>query len=244
MARLVGQLTGRLAFLPVLAAGLLDGVNPCAFTTLIFLLAALSYAGRGRREILLIGGFFSLAVLVTYFLLGLGLFQALRLADGFPLAARLLRWVLIAALALLSAMSLYDFFQIRAGRANRILGQLPGPLKRRIHSSIRSRVGSLALVSSSLVLGALVSVFELACTGQVYFPTLAYLARTRRETAAFFYLILYNLGFIAPLLAVFALSWAGVASQRFTSFLQRSMGPVKLALAFLFAALAILTGLS
>ncbi len=241
---LVEELTGRLAFLPVLAAGLLDGINPCAFTTLIFLLAALSFAGRGRREILLIGSFFSLAVLATYFLIGLGLFQALRLAEGFPWMARLLRLALIGALAVLSMLSLVDFFLIRTGRANRILLQLPGALKRQIHASIRSRAGSLALVSSSLVLGCLVSVFELACTGQVYFPTLAYLARVRRQTSAFFYLTLYNLGFITPLLVVFGLTWAGTTSREFTAFLQRSLGPVKLALAILFAGLAILTGLS
>ncbi len=35
-----------LSVLPVLAGGLLDGVNPCAFTTLIFLLASLALAGR------------------------------------------------------------------------------------------------------------------------------------------------------------------------------------------------------
>ena len=44
-----------LAVLPVLAGGLLDGINPCAFTTLIFLLSALALAGRGRREVLAIG---------------------------------------------------------------------------------------------------------------------------------------------------------------------------------------------
>ncbi|HYW83304.1 MAG TPA: DUF1573 domain-containing protein, partial [Spirochaetia bacterium] len=40
-------LSDRLAVLPVVAAGLLDGLNPCAFTTLIFLLASLALAGRG-----------------------------------------------------------------------------------------------------------------------------------------------------------------------------------------------------
>ncbi len=35
---------GAIALLPVLAGGLLDGINPCAFTTLIFLLASLALA--------------------------------------------------------------------------------------------------------------------------------------------------------------------------------------------------------
>lgn len=45
----------RLTLLPVLAAGLLDGVNPCAFTTLIFLISALAVAGRSRTQVLQIG---------------------------------------------------------------------------------------------------------------------------------------------------------------------------------------------
>jgi cytochrome c biogenesis protein CcdA len=235
------RLSFRLAFLPVLAAGLLDGINPCAFTTLIFLLAALSLAGRGRREILFIGLFFSFAVLATYFLIGLGLFQALRLAGGFPLISRILRVVLVAVLFGLAGLSLYDFFQIQSGRRNRILLQLPGVLKRRIHASIRVRVGSATLISSSLALGFLVSVFELACTGQVYLPTLVYLVQTRREASAILYLLLYNLGFIAPLLVVFTITYLGTGSRPLTSFLQRSMGPVKLALVFLFVGLAFLT---
>ena len=43
----------KLSILPVLAAGLVDGVNPCAFSILIFLIATLAMAGKGKKEILL-----------------------------------------------------------------------------------------------------------------------------------------------------------------------------------------------
>ena len=56
----VSTISDRLAILPVIIAGLVDGINPCAFTTLIFLLASLALGGRGRREVLLIGALFSL----------------------------------------------------------------------------------------------------------------------------------------------------------------------------------------
>ncbi len=77
----------RLAVLPVLAAGLIDGINPCAFTTLIFLLASLALAGRGRREVLVIGALFSLSVFLTYLGVGLGLFAALRAASAVSLVS-------------------------------------------------------------------------------------------------------------------------------------------------------------
>ncbi len=112
--------------------------------------------------------------------------------------------------------------------------QLPGYLKRRIHASIRTRVRSTALAASALGLGFLVSVFEFACTGQVYLPTLAYLARLG-DARAVPLLAVYNLGFIAPLVAVFAASWAGVTSRGLTAFFQRHLVAVKAALAVFFA---------
>jgi cytochrome c biogenesis protein CcdA len=236
-----GSTTDRLAIVPVLLAGLADGINPCAFTTLIFLLASLALAGRGRREVLLIGAVFSLAVFLTYLGIGLGFFAALRAASAAPMVSLILRWVLVLALAVFAGLSIYDFTLIRAGRPGEMLLQLPSALKRRIHSSIRGRVRTTALVGSSLVLGFLVSIFEFACTGQVYLPTLGVLARLHRQADALALLALYNLCFIAPLLIVFGASYLGVSSGRITAFFQAHMGTVKLALAAVFVGLAVLT---
>jgi cytochrome c biogenesis protein CcdA len=237
-------LQSRLTVFPVLAAGLLDGINPCAFTTLIFLLSALAVAGRSRREVLWIGLFFTLAVFVTYLAVGFGFFQVLRAAAVFPLIARAIRWALVAALLVFASLSLYDYISIRAGRTDRVVLQLPRAVKRRIHRDIKQRARSAALITTSLVLGVLVSIFELACTGQVYLPTIVYVLRVKGEGAALPYLLLYNLGFVMPLLAVFAASYWGVSSRAVTAFFQRSAGFVKLSLAALFLGLAALTILS
>jgi cytochrome c biogenesis protein CcdA len=228
-----------LALLPVLAAGLLDGINPCAFTTLIFLISALAVAGRGRREVLIIGLFFALSVFTSYYVIGLGAFSALRAASVFPAIATGLKWLLFAVLVGFAGLSVYDFFMIRRGETSRVLLQLPNALKRRIHTSIKARSRSAALLASALVMGFLVSVFELACTGQVYFPTIAYMVRS--QASGYFYLLLYNVGFIVPLLVVFVLSFFGLNSRALTRFMQSSMGGVKLGLAVLFLGLAVLT---
>ena len=240
------------AALPVLAAGLIDGINPCAFTTLIFLLASLVLGGRGRREVLLIGALFSFSVFVTYLLVGLGFFAALRAAGVVPLVSAILRWILAAALVVFAALSFYDYTLVRRGRAAGMLLQLPGFLKKRIHSSIRTRargdrpagssgLRAAALAGSSLVLGFLVSIFEFACTGQVYLPTLAYLARMEGRADALGLLALYNVAFIVPLLVVFAASYAGTGQARIVALFQAHMGKVKIALGVVFAALAVVT---
>lgn len=231
----------KLSFLPVIAAGLLDGINPCAFTTIIFLISALAVAGRGRKEVLILGICFAVAVFATYFLVGLGLLSALRTASYFPVVAEIIRWVLVAALAVFAALSIYDYTRIRKGNTSEILLQLPKGIKRRIHASIRERSRSAALVASSLVLGFLISIFELACTGQVYFPTIAYMVQGENRSLGYLLLAVYNFGFIVPLLAVFLLAYAGVGSERITKAFQKNLGTVKLGLAGLFAALAVLT---
>ncbi|MDC7226393.1 MAG: DUF1573 domain-containing protein [Spirochaetales bacterium] len=229
-----------IAILPVLAAGLLDGVNPCAFTTLIFLLSALSVAGRSRRETLIIGLFFTVSVFATYFLIGLGFFKIIRIADSFELVSRIIRWVLFGALALFAGLSFYDYAKIRAGNATDIILQLPEGVKRRMHSSIRSYTKSAALAGSSIVMGFLISIFELGCTGQIYFPTITYIIQTDKAASGFFYLALYNLAFILPLAGVFLVVYFGITSKRITKKFQSNLGLIKLLTGFLFIAFAVL----
>jgi cytochrome c biogenesis protein CcdA len=234
----------KLRLIPVILAGLLDGINPCAFTTLIFLIAALSVAGRGRREILLIGLFFALSVFVTYFLIGVGLFEAFRIATASRVVSTIFRWVLFSVLVAFAIVSVYDWGRIRAGRTDKVVLQLPTAIKRRIHASIRAQVKSTALIVSSLAMGFLVSIFELACTGQIYFPTIGFLIESEGGARNYLYLGIYNVGFVLPLLVVFCLVYFGVSSKRITALFQARMGAVKLATAALFAGLACLTVLT
>jgi cytochrome c biogenesis protein CcdA len=225
---------------PVILAGLLDGINPCAFTTLIFLLSYLAFMGRNRREILSIGISFSLAVFVTYYFIGLGLFRVLEFTQLIPWMNVALNWLLLMVLAAFSVLSLVDYFKIKSGKSSELILQLPDRFKRSIHRSIRTQAKSTALIASSLTLGFLVSVFELACTGQVYFPTIAYLVQAKRQFSAFLMLGVYNLGFIVPLLLVFYLTYTGIQSQRFAEIFRNNLAKVKLGLAIFFLGLAVL----
>ena len=58
--------------LAVAGAGLLDGINPCAFATIVFFISYMSLVGRKRKEMLIAGGAFAAAVFVTYLLMGMG----------------------------------------------------------------------------------------------------------------------------------------------------------------------------
>ena len=54
------------------AGGLVDGINPCAFATIIFLVCCLAGMGRGRLQILAVGTSFTVGVFLAYLLMGIG----------------------------------------------------------------------------------------------------------------------------------------------------------------------------
>lgn len=229
-----------LVLVPVLAAGLLDGINPCAFTTIIFLLSSLALAGRGRKQILLIGACFTASVLVTYTAIGAGAFAILRSGEAFPLLARILRYGMALALLVFAALSFADFLRALAGRSGEMILQLPESAKLRIHAAIRDRRRAGGLILSSLALGALVATFELGCTGQVYLPTIVYLIKAEKGLRGYGYLVLYNLAFILPLVLVFIGAYLGLGSARLAELFKRRLATVKAATALLFLVFAVL----
>lgn len=225
----------------VLLAGLADGVNPCAFSTILFLVSMLALLGRSRTQILTVGIVFSLTVFLGYFLAGLGLFSAVRRLMIFPVVVRVIRWGLMAVLVVLAGLSLRDGLLARRGETSRMSLQLSRRMKQRIHGAVRNRLRTGSLVVGTAALGVLVTVFEFSCTGQVYLPVIMHLARNEADLGAYLLLAGYNAAFILPLLVVFGLSYAGVSQGVVGSFFSRRIALVKFLLAGVFALMAVMT---
>lgn len=232
----------------VLGAGLLDGVNPCAFATLVFLVSYLAAARRRGREILAVGGAFTAGVFIAYLAVGFGLHHALDAISGTLEVVG--RWVTLVTAALclvLAGLSLHDFVKARRGALAEMSLTLPEPLRKRINAVIRRSARAPAFVWAALVAGLVVSLIELACTGQVYLPTIVFLtAVPELRVRAYAYLILYNVMFVVPLIVVFVLAYAGTTSKTLEGWLSKNAARVKLGMAALFAVLGgwlVVTGL-
>ena len=219
----------------VIAAGLLDGINPCAFATILFFISYLALVGRSGKDLLYVGGAFGAAVFMTYFLIGLGIFHFVQSLNVFSLIGRVL-YLAIAALAfVLGGLSLWDFFKVRRGEAEEMALQLPQFLKRRIHKTIREKTRTRRFVLAAFLAGGMVSLLELACTGQVYLPTIVFVVGVPELKAhALAYLALYNLMFIVPLAVVFGLAYFGTTSAQLGNTMKQHLGLVKLLTAGLF----------
>ncbi|MCX7680480.1 MAG: hypothetical protein N2508_00685 [Anaerolineae bacterium] len=223
----------------VVVAGLVDGLNPCAFATLIFFVSYLAFTGRKGKAVLAVGGAFTLGVFLAYTLVGIGLWQVLKRV---PYYTTLGRWaigltaLLCGALAILSFL---DYLKARRGALKDMVLVMPEGLRRRVHTIIRHTGNSRVFALVALPVGVVISLLELACTGQIYLPTIIFvMSKPELRVQAFSFLVLYNLMFILPLVVVFVLAYLGTSSLQLGLFLRRHTAATKLGTALLFTALA------
>ncbi len=228
------------AALPVFMAGLIDGINPCAFTTLLFFMSYLALRGGSRKRIAFAGLAFAAGVFLSYLLIGFGLFNALRLGGRLQSLRLALRIIVSVITAVFCALTVRDIVRLRQGRQAELSLQLPERLRLGINAAIRSGLGSRAFFAGVFGTGILVSVLELACTGQVYFPAISFMVQTDASAMGIGSLLLYNLAFITPLLGVLVLALAGIRQETVRLYFQRHLVAAKAAQAGIFAVLAVL----
>lgn len=224
----------------VMLAGLVDGVNPCAFAAIVFFISLLSVSGVKAGRLLLVGTGYTLAVFTTYLIMGFGAFRLLQTLHAWQWLADALRWVMMGVLALLALLSFRDAWKFRqSGRAGDVTLQLPDSLKRRMHAIMRNRLNPGNLFLSALLIGLLVTLIEAVCTGQVYLPTLVLMSRYAETRArAFSLLLLYNVMFIVPLIIVVIAAFAGTRNQRLVEWSKRNVVWGKILMGLLFVGLA------
>lgn len=183
----------------VVAAGLIDGINPCAMAVLIFLILTLAGAG-GRVRMLRFGAAYVGGIYLTYFISGFGLLTAVRVAG--------LSWYFSCVAGviaiLLGVVMVVDSFRQEGGVHLRISGSGIDFVRR-----MAARGG----VISALLVGIVVALIELPCTGGVYLAILAMLSGSEMWAAAGL-LALYNLMFVLPLLVIIAAAAAGFPPEK------------------------------
>jgi glutaredoxin len=226
--------------LTVAGAGLLDGINPCAFATIVFFISYMNLVGRGRKEMLIAGGAFALAVFGTYLLLGLGMLSFMSYLNQYSGIAKCVYLLAATATFALAGLSLYDAVKAKQGKTKDILLQLPRALKQRIHKVIREQTRTSGVIAGAMVIGFIISALELVCTGQVYLPTLTFVAGIEGMRAhAISYLLLYNIMFIVPLIVVFGCVYWGTTSMQLGGILQKHLVSVKVGIGLLLFGLGI-----
>jgi len=189
--------------LPVAVAGLVDGINPCAFGTIIFFITSLFVVRKNRRTVLAAGVLFISVTFLTYFLIGMGVLRVSSLLVMkklgpfiYPAAAMIL--------FVLAFLSLMDYVNYLRNRKDKIILQLSEKQKERISRLISKNIRMKHITGAVVVTAFIVSIAELTCTGQIYLPTILYILKMEQlKSGAIGLLCLYNIAFILPLVVVF-----------------------------------------
>lgn len=225
----------------VLGAGLIDGINPCAFATLLFFISYIILRSGSRRRILLTGCSFAAGIFCAYFLAGLGLERVVTSTSWFSIIARWFYGVLGLLSICLAVFSFRDAARAVLGHAQEMTLQLPGQEKSRIRSLIRAVAGSRLMPLWAFLVAFPVALLEFLCTGQTYLPTIVLIiANQGLHSHAVLLLLLYNLLFILPLLVITVLAAAGISSERLRSWFTRHLSASKLLGGLLFTLFAVL----
>lgn len=196
----VGDADKVLTLSAIIGAAVVDSINPCAIAVLVILLSALLSSGDRKRAIKA-GLAFSVSIYIAYFLFGMGLFSALRITG-------LAYWFnkIIGVVAILIGLAnIKDSIWYGAGG---FVTEIP----RRWRPALKKILHSATTPLGAFLIGFVVALFELPCTGGPYFVILSLLAERATQLQAIPLLLLYNIFFIMPLILITAMIYFGFTS--------------------------------
>lgn len=177
----------------IVGAAMIDSINPCAFSILFLTITFLFSLQKDRYFILKAGGLYILGIFLVYTAIGLGVLQVLSILNIPNGLAKVGAWILIIYCVISIAGELFPKFPIKL--------KIPA----RSHQTI-AHIIHKGSIPASLLLGVLVGLFEFPCTGGPYLFVLGLLHDQANFWKGFFYLILYNFVFVAPLIIILLIS--------------------------------------
>ena len=192
-------------FAIMLPAALSDSINPCAFAVMLLLLTVILSKTKNKKSALLSWLAFSLAVFVTYFLLGLWIFKLLWGVESLSV----LKWVVWILWLLVWLANIKDFF--RYGKW--FVMEVPmawRPVMQKLVKKVASPLWAF-------VIGVIISLFLLPCSSGPYLTILWYLSAENQwmTMRGYIYLVVYNLIFILPMVVIAVLvgCWFATAEK-------------------------------
>lgn len=208
----------------IIISALIDSINPCAFGVLIFLMAALLSAGSSRRA-LRAGIIYSIIVFLAYLVLGLLLREVLGSLQ--PIMSQILFFLGIV-IFIGALIEIKDFFWYGKGFSLKIPEGAKPWMQKFVHK------GTLPAI---MLLGVLVSLVELPCTGGIYIAILSLMSVN--QVTGIGYLILYNLIFVLPLLVITFLIYLGTSTANIQAWIERNKRYMRLAAGIIMIILAV-----
>ncbi len=183
------KLFAKLTIPAVVLAAAVDAINPCAFAVLIILLATLLAAGK-KKKILYAGLAFTSSIFISYYLMGVGLYTAIRAAG----LTHLFYFVVAILAIIIGLFNLKDYLWY----GKWFVMEVPLSWRPKMKALLRG----VTSVPGAFLTGFVVSLFLLPCTSGPYIVILGLLAEATTKFYAMGLLVLYNLIFVLPMLII------------------------------------------
>ncbi len=230
--------------LGVFITGLVNGLNPCSISMLLFFLSLLVLK---KTSILKMGLSFIAGKFITYLLLGTlfyNLFQKIDITRFNDVA----KVVLLLVAAVLIVLNVQDFVWAKKERYGKIRLELPRGLRKLNHKwikKINNIENNSILFLISFLLGIIISAGEFLCTGQIYLATIIYVLRSSPglDFKAMIYFLIYGIAFVFPLMLVTIIIYKGREVFDLSEFFREKMHIVKLINALVFTIFALIVWL-
>ncbi|NMB78693.1 MAG: hypothetical protein GYA23_06310 [Methanomicrobiales archaeon] len=184
----------------VIAAALIDSLNPCGLSVLVFLLIAMAAAGS-RKRILMAGGAYIAATFLFHLLVGVGLFSVFSLSG----LAKLFSLIGGAVALVLGLLTVADVLHNK----ETFILSIPASGKGLLGDYIR-----MASLPGAFVLGILAGILGFSCTGGIYISILGLMGRDMTVMTGMPWLLLYNFVYVLPLVIVTLLVAVGLSPER------------------------------
>jgi len=193
----------KLTILGIIGLAIADMINPCALAVLAMVLIALFTQDPSKKYRVLLGGFsFVAAVFITYMIYGGIIVQFfIFIKDYFDSIAPYVRIVFGVLAILLGILNIKDSINYKPGSIGTEMPMFMRPIAKNVIKSITKPFGAF-------IIGIIVTLFLLPCTIGPYI-----VAGERLSEIAFMktipWLILYNIIFVLPMIAITLLVYFG-----------------------------------
>jgi len=223
-----------ITLLRILTLALADAINPCALAVMTMVLVAILLEKPEKKQNVLIGGLsFILAVFIGYFFYGLIIIQLFK--SFVSLTSAIYPYVTkgLAVLAiLLGIFNIKDYIKYKPGG---FATEMPLRLRPRLKLLIKK----ITSPTGAFFIGIFVTLFLLPCTVGPYI-----IAGGSLSTLSFIktipWLILYNLIFIIPMLAITIIVYFGLTEiEKVSSWKDKNIKYIHLIIGLLLVALGI-----
>jgi len=216
------------AILPlILFTGLADGINPCAFAVLLFIMAFLLEISNSKKRLIKITTAYITAVLTVNILLGI-LYYYTSIQLGHP---ELIRNIAITLALIAGLINIKDYFSYGKG----ITLKIPESSKTHIQKLTKK-----ATLPSAILLGSLVAILEAPCSIPIYLTVIEVLKSHGHILAQILpYILIYNIMFILPIIVLALMIYYGEESKPLEKWRDKHKRLMKLMLGSILITLAL-----